>query len=87
MIAFSYLRTLLLFPLSNIVLFLAALQRVIKKYNAAPHFITPSNNKRKAYGPIKMQRTISLFDLMSMTGPVDVITSTNPISMESAGQV
>ncbi|WZZ05911.1 hypothetical protein YC2023_091832 [Brassica napus] len=64
-----------------------ALQRVIKKYSAPPHSNVPSSNKRKAYGSIKMQRTISLFDLMSMTDPVDVITSTNPISMESAGQM
>ncbi|KAG2322482.1 hypothetical protein Bca52824_015695 [Brassica carinata] len=64
-----------------------AIQRVIKKYSAAPRSITLSNNKRKAYGPIKMQRKMSLFDLMSTTDPVDVITSINPISMESAGQM
>lgn len=65
----------------------AALQRVIKKYNAVPQSITPSNKQRKAYGPIKMHMTTSLFDIVSMTDPADVITSANPISMESAGQV
>ncbi|XP_010471343.1 PREDICTED: beta-galactosidase 17-like isoform X2 [Camelina sativa] len=63
-----------------------ALQRVIKKYNAVPHSITPSK-QLKAYGSIKMQMTTSLFDLVSMTDPADVITSSNPISMESAGQM
>lgn len=60
---------------------------MIKKYNAAPHSVIPSSKERKAYGPIKMQMTTSLFDLVSMTVPADVITSDNPISMESAGQV
>lgn len=60
---------------------------MIKKYNSAPHSIIPSNKQRKAYGPIKMQITSSLFDLVSMTDPADVISSANPISMESAGQV
>ncbi|KAL1217623.1 Beta-galactosidase 17 [Cardamine amara subsp. amara] len=64
-----------------------ALQRVIKKYSAAPHSIVPSNKQRKAYGPIKMQMTTSLFDLVSMTDPANVITSTKPMSMESAGQM
>ncbi|XP_023643470.1 beta-galactosidase 17 isoform X2 [Capsella rubella] len=63
-----------------------ALQRVIKKYNTAPHSITPSK-QLKAYGPIKMQMTTSLFDLVSMTDPADMITSANPISMESSGQM
>ncbi|CAD5317053.1 unnamed protein product [Arabidopsis thaliana] len=62
-----------------------ALLRVIKKFNASPHPITPSNKQRKAYGSIKMQMTTSLFDLVLMTDPADVITSANPISMESAG--
>ncbi|AAD55646.1 Similar to acid beta-galactosidase [Arabidopsis thaliana] len=64
-----------------------ALQRVIKKYNASPHPISPSNKQRKAYGSIKMQMTTSLFDLVRMTDPADVITSANPISMESVGQM
>ncbi|CAH2066993.1 unnamed protein product [Thlaspi arvense] len=64
-----------------------ALQRVINKYNDAPRSTTPSNKQRKAYGPIKMQRTTSLLDLVSMTDPADVITTANPISMESAGQM
>ncbi|KFK41739.1 hypothetical protein AALP_AA2G166300 [Arabis alpina] len=64
-----------------------ALQKVITKYNAAPRSINPSNKQRKAYGPIKMQLTTSLFDLVSMTDPADVIFSANPISMESAGQM
>ncbi|CAN8239585.1 unnamed protein product [Cochlearia groenlandica] len=64
-----------------------ALQRVIKKYNGATNSIIPSNRKPKAYGPIKMQMTSSLFDLVSMTDHEDVIISTNPISMESAGQM
>ncbi|KAG7589931.1 Glycoside hydrolase 35 catalytic domain [Arabidopsis suecica] len=64
-----------------------ALQRVIKKYNVASHSIIPSNKQRKAYGPIKMQMTTSLIDLVSMTDPADVIISANPISMESAGQM
>ncbi|XP_024011189.1 beta-galactosidase 17 isoform X3 [Eutrema salsugineum] len=64
-----------------------ALQRVIMKYNPEPHSIIPSNKKRKAYGSIKMQMTASLFDLVSMTDVADVITSANPISMESSGQM
>jgi len=84
MIAFSDFAVL--FPLLTFVL-LSALQRVIKKYNASPHPINPSNKQRKAYGSIKMQMTTSLFDLVRMTDPADVITSANPISMESVGQV
>lgn len=60
---------------------------MIKKYNVASHSIIPSNKQRKAYGPIKMQMTTSLIDLVSMADPADVIISANPISMESAGQV
>jgi hypothetical protein len=84
MIAFSDFAVL--FPLLTFVL-LSALQRVIKKYNASPHPISPSNKQRKAYGSIKMQMTTSLFDLVRMTDPADVITSANPISMESVGQM
>uniref|UniRef100_A0A1J3KAF8 Beta-galactosidase n=1 Tax=Noccaea caerulescens TaxID=107243 RepID=A0A1J3KAF8_NOCCA len=64
-----------------------AIQKVIKKYNAAPHSVIPSNKQRKAYGSIKMHMTTSLVDLLSMVDPADVISSPNPISMESAGQM
>ncbi|XP_010537559.1 PREDICTED: beta-galactosidase 17 [Tarenaya hassleriana] len=63
-----------------------ALQRVIKKYNEAPHS-KKLNCKRKAYGPIQLRRTMSLFDLANTTDPSDVINSSNPMSMESAGQM
>jgi beta-galactosidase len=39
------------------------------------------------YGPIQLQKTAFLFDLLDNINPADVVESENPLSMESVGQV
>lgn len=39
------------------------------------------------YGPIQLQKTAFLFDLLDNINPADVVESENPLSMESVGQM
>lgn len=48
---------------------------------------TPPDNEKTGYGPIRLQKTAFLFDLLDMINPADVVESRNPVSMESVGQV
>ncbi|KAK4719154.1 hypothetical protein R3W88_017492 [Solanum pinnatisectum] len=64
-----------------------ALRRVIAKYTAAPLPSVPSNTEKKAYGPIKLQKTKSLFNIVDTTYFDGVTESENPLAMESLGQM
>lgn len=65
----------------------SALRRVIGLHSAASLPSVPSNNKKTGYGPIQLEKTAFLFDLLDMINPADVVESENPVSMEYAGQV
>ncbi|KAK3220499.1 hypothetical protein Dsin_014469 [Dipteronia sinensis] len=64
-----------------------ALWRVIQKYSTASLPSVPRDKKKTGYGPIQLQKTALLFDLLDTIDPADVVESENPISMESAGQM
>ncbi|KAF5192757.1 Beta-galactosidase [Thalictrum thalictroides] len=65
-----------------------ALRRVIKRYSSVSVPSVPSNNERRVYGKIKVQKVASLFDAMDiLCDPLDVIESGNPLPMESVGQM
>uniref|UniRef100_A0A6N2LI85 beta-galactosidase n=1 Tax=Salix viminalis TaxID=40686 RepID=A0A6N2LI85_SALVM len=64
-----------------------ALRRVIGLHTAASLPSVPSNNGKMGYGPIQLQKTAFLFDLLDNINPADVVESENPLSMESVGQV
>ncbi|CAK7356865.1 unnamed protein product [Dovyalis caffra] len=66
--------------------FLRAAQ-VIGLYTAASLPSVPSDNGKTGYGRIQLQKTDSLFGLLDMINPADVIESENPLSMESVGQM
>ena len=69
------------------VLFISALRGVVKRHSAASIPSVPSNNEKKGYGLIQLQKTESLFDLINKIDPIGVVESENPTSMESVGQV
>lgn len=60
---------------------------MIARYTAAPLASVPSNNEKKAYGLIKLQKTKSLFNIVDTTDFDGVTESENPLAMESLGQV
>ncbi|KAF9616972.1 hypothetical protein IFM89_033042 [Coptis chinensis] len=65
-----------------------ALRRVIQQYTAVPLPPVPSNNEKRVYGQIKVQKVASLFDVLdAVCDPSDVIESVNPLPMESIGQM
>nr|GMC74808.1 beta-galactosidase 17 [Ipomoea batatas] len=64
-----------------------ALREVIAKYSATPLTSVPSNNEKKAYGIIKLQKTQSLFDVINFKDLDGMIASENPMPMESLGQM
>lgn len=64
-----------------------ALRRVIAKYSAMPLPSVPSNNKRTAYGSIKLEKTAFLYDTIDIKNLVDMVESENPASMEATGQM
>lgn len=66
---------------------LSALRRVIAKYSAVPLASVPSNNKRTAYGSIKLKKTAFLYDTIDIKNLIDMVESENPASMEATGQV
>ena len=73
-------------PLMNVV-FISALRGVVKRHSAASLPSVPSNTEKRGYGPIQLQKTESLFDLIDKIDPIGVVESENPTSMESVGQV
>ncbi|CAN4098514.1 unnamed protein product [Withania somnifera] len=64
-----------------------ALRRVIAKYAAAPLALVPSNNEKKAYGLIKLQKTKTLFNIVDTTNFDGFTESENPLAMEFLGQM
>ncbi|KAJ6348262.1 hypothetical protein OIU76_004684 [Salix suchowensis] len=64
-----------------------ALRRVIGLHTTASLPSVPSNNGKMGYGPIQLQKTAFLFDLLDNINPADVVESENPLSMESVGQM
>ncbi|KAG6782104.1 hypothetical protein POTOM_011492 [Populus tomentosa] len=64
-----------------------ALRRVIELHTAASLPSVPSDNGKMGYGPIQLQKTAFLFDLLDNINPADVVESENPLSMESVGQM
>ncbi|OAY36500.1 beta-galactosidase 17 isoform X2 [Manihot esculenta] len=64
-----------------------ALKRVIGRHSVASLPSTPPDNEKTGYGPIRLQKTAFLFDLLDMINPADVVESRNPVSMESVGQM
>ncbi|XP_043704468.1 beta-galactosidase 17 isoform X2 [Telopea speciosissima] len=61
-----------------------ALRRVIQRYSSVSLPPIPSNNGRRGYGHIKMQKVASLFDVLDAS---HMIKSKNPLPMESVGQM
>ena len=66
---------------------LSALRRVVQTYSAASLPSVPRDKMKTGYGPIQLQKTALLFDLLDTFDPADVVESENPISMESVSQV
>ncbi|XP_044478765.1 beta-galactosidase 17-like isoform X2 [Mangifera indica] len=64
-----------------------AIRRVVEKYSATSLPSFPPDNAKAGYGPIQLQKTALLFDLLDTIDPADVVQSENPISMESVGQM
>lgn len=64
-----------------------AIRRVIQHYSGALLPSVPSNNEKIGYGPIHLQKSAFLFDLIHMMDPVAVAVSEEPLSMESMDQV
>ncbi|XP_038875608.1 beta-galactosidase 17 [Benincasa hispida] len=63
-----------------------AIRRVIQHYSGALLPSVPSNNEKIGYGPIHLQKSAFLFDLIHMMNPVDVAVSEEPLSMEAMDQ-
>lgn len=63
-----------------------AIRRVIQHYSGALLPSVPSNNEKIGYGPIHLQKSAFLFDLIHMMDPVAVAVSEEPLSMESMDQ-
>ncbi|XP_031263428.1 beta-galactosidase 17 isoform X1 [Pistacia vera] len=64
-----------------------AIRGVVEKYSATSLPSIPPDNAKAGYGPIQLQKTALLFDLLDTIDPADVVQSENPISMESVGQM
>lgn len=60
---------------------------MVGKYSPASLPSVPSDNEKAGFGPILLQKTVLLFDLLNMIDPADIVESENPLSMESVGQV
>ncbi|KAM7480561.1 hypothetical protein LguiA_028774 [Lonicera macranthoides] len=64
-----------------------ALRKVIKQYAAASLPAIPSDNEKKGFGRIQLERTALLFDIFDSKDQIGIINSEKPISMEAAGQM
>ncbi|XP_065866743.1 beta-galactosidase 17 isoform X2 [Euphorbia lathyris] len=64
-----------------------ALRRIIGLHSALPLPPVPPNNEKTGYGPIRLQKTTFLFDMLDVVNPANVVESQNPVSMESVGQM
>ncbi|KAK1576486.1 hypothetical protein Q3G72_014298 [Acer saccharum] len=49
--------------------------------------LSDCRKQKTGYGPIQLQKTALLFDLLDTFDPADVVESENPISMESVSQM
>ncbi|XP_022148250.1 beta-galactosidase 17 isoform X2 [Momordica charantia] len=63
-----------------------AIRRVIQHYSGALLPSVPSNIEKIGYGPIHLQKSAFLFDMIHMIDPLDVATSEEPLPMESVDQ-
>lgn len=68
-------------------LMILAIRRVIQHYSGALLPSAPSNIEKIGYGPIHLQKSAFLFDMIHMIDPLDVATSEEPLPMESVDQV
>ncbi|RVW52020.1 hypothetical protein CK203_068055 [Vitis vinifera] len=57
------------------VVFISALRGVVKRHSAASLPSVPSNTEKRGYGPIQLQKTESLFDLIDKIDPIGVVES------------
>lgn len=64
-----------------------AIRRAIQHYSGALLPSVPSNNEKIAYGPIRLQKSAFLFDMLRMIDHIDVVISKEPLPMESLDQV
>lgn len=64
-----------------------AIRRVVEKFSPASLPSVLPDNEKAGFGPIQLQKTALLFDLLNMLDPADVVESENPLSMESVGQM
>lgn len=60
---------------------------MVEKFSPASLPSVLPDNEKAGFGPIQLQKTALLFDLLDMLDPADVVESENPLSMESVGQV
>lgn len=63
-----------------------AIRRAIQHYSGALLPSVPSNNEKIAYGPIRLQKSAFLFDMLRMIDHIDVVISKEPLPMESLDQ-
>ncbi|KAJ0985526.1 hypothetical protein J5N97_003882 [Dioscorea zingiberensis] len=65
-----------------------ALRNVIQKYSRGSLPPFPTNNEIARYGPVKVSKVASLFQVLhALCDPIQVIETDQPVSMESIGQV
>ncbi|KAI4324789.1 hypothetical protein MLD38_030245 [Melastoma candidum] len=64
-----------------------AIRKVVERYSVAPLPQFPSNIRKTGYGKIHLQRSTSVFGLISKQDPANVVVSEKPLSMEAVGQM
>ncbi|KAJ0985530.1 hypothetical protein J5N97_003886 [Dioscorea zingiberensis] len=65
-----------------------ALRNVIQKYSRGSLPPFPTNNEIARYGPVKVSKVASLFQVLhALCDPIQVIETDQPVSMESIGQM
>uniref|UniRef100_A0A6V7QTJ0 beta-galactosidase n=1 Tax=Ananas comosus var. bracteatus TaxID=296719 RepID=A0A6V7QTJ0_ANACO len=68
--------------------FNAALSRVIHKYTRRSVRQFPSLIERASYGPLKVRKIVSLFEVLyAVCDPMKVLETEQPVAMELAGQM
>lgn len=66
----------------------AALRRVIHECTGTPLHPLPANIKKASYGIMKLQKVVSLFDIIdNINDPLKVSVSEHPLYMEQIGQM
>ncbi|CAI9114338.1 OLC1v1015046C1 [Oldenlandia corymbosa var. corymbosa] len=64
-----------------------ALRDVILRYSWPTKTTVPPDNKKAAYGHIRLHKATLLFDIIDNDSSFSVVESENPLSMESVGQM